>query len=79
MWPLILVLTSLLIVNGVNCFTIVKQRSAFNFKQINENADQAVARYKLVSDKLENLANDLIRLSLTNNEAKEIVAQFKIE
>jgi len=76
-WPLILVLASLLIVNSVQFISILRERSAV--KQVTENADQAVARYKLVSDKLENLAKDLMRLSLTSNEAKEIVTQFNIQ
>lgn len=76
-WPLILVLGALLIVNGVQFVSIIRERSAV--KQVTENADQAVARYKLVSDKLESLAKDLMRLSLNNNEAKEIVTQFNIQ
>jgi len=76
-WPLTLVLSSLLIVNSVQLISIVQERSAV--KQVSENATKAVARYKLVSDKLENLAKDLMRLSLTNSEAKEIVTQFNIQ
>ena len=38
-----------------------------------------MSRYKLVSDKLENVAKDLINLSRTNSEAKEIVTQFNIQ
>jgi len=70
-------LASLLIVNSVQFVSILRERSAV--KQVTENADQAVARYKLVSDKLENLAKDLMRLSLNSNEAKEIVTQFNIQ
>ena len=76
-WPLIMVLGALLVVNSVQFISILRERSAV--KQVTENADQAVARYKLVSDKLENLAKDLMRLSLTSNEAKEIVTQFNIQ
>ncbi|MEY5062866.1 MAG: hypothetical protein RLZZ112_830 [Verrucomicrobiota bacterium] len=76
-WPLILVLGALLIVNSVQFISILRERSAV--KQVTENADQAVARYRLVSDKLENLAKDLMRLSLTSSEAKEIVTQFNIQ
>ena len=76
-WPLILVLGALLIVNSVQFVSILRERAAV--KQVTENADQAVARYKLVSDKLENLAKDLMRLGLTNPEAKEIVTQFNIQ
>ncbi len=76
-WPLILVLASLLIVNSVQFVSILRERSAV--KQVAENADHAVARSKLVSDKLESLAKDLMRLSLNNNEAKEIVTQFNIQ
>ena len=76
-WPLILVLGTLLIVNSVQFISILRERSAV--KQVTTNADQAVARYKLVSDKLESLAKDLMKLSLSNNEAKEIVTQFNIQ
>lgn len=76
-WPLILVLGALLIVNSVQFISILRERSAV--KQVTENAEQAVARYRLVSDKLENLAKDLMRLSLTSPEAKEIVTQFNIQ
>ena len=76
-WPLIVVLGSLLIVNTVQFISILRERSAVS--QVTANADQAVARYKLVSDKLENLAKDLMRLSLTSPEAKEIVTQFNIQ
>jgi hypothetical protein len=76
-WPLILVLAALLIVNSVQFVSILRERSTV--KQFTENADQAVARYRLVSDKLENLAKDLMRLSLTSTEAKEIVTQFNIQ
>jgi cell shape-determining protein MreC len=76
-WPLIVVLAALLIVNSVQFISILRERSAV--KQVTVNADQAVARYRTVSDKLENLAKDLMRLSLTNSEAKEIVTQFNIQ
>ena len=76
-WPLIVVLAALLIVNSVQFVSILRERSAV--KQVTSNADQAVARYRLVSDKLENLAKDLMRLSLTSPEAKEIVTQFNIQ
>ncbi len=76
-WPLILVLGALLIVNTVQFISILRERSAVS--QVTANADQAVARYKLVSDKLESLAKDLMRLSLNNAEAKEIVTQFNIQ
>ena len=76
-WPLIVVLGALLIVNSVQFVSILRERSAV--KQVTTNADQAVARYKLVSDKLESLAKDLMRLSLTSPEAKEIVTQFNIQ
>jgi hypothetical protein len=76
-WPLVTVLGSLLIVNLVQLVSIVKERQAVS--QTTVQAAQAIARYKTVSDKLENLAKDLMRLSLTNNEAKEIVTQFNIQ
>ena len=76
-WPLIVVLGALLIVNTVQFISILRERSAVS--QVTANAEQAVARYKLVSDKLENLAKDLMRLSLNNAEAKEIVTQFNIQ
>ena len=76
-WPLIVVLGALLIVNSVQFVSILRERSAV--KQVTTNAEQAVARYKLVSDKLESLAKDLMRLSLSNPEAKEIVTQFNIQ
>jgi len=71
------VLGALLIVNTVQFISILRERSAVS--QVTANAEQAVARYKLVSDKLENLAKDLMRLSLNNPEAKEIVTQFNIQ
>lgn len=76
-WPLILVLGAMLVVNSVQLISILRERAAV--KQVTENADQAVARYRMVSDKLENLAKDLMRLSLTNSDAKEIVTQFNIQ
>lgn len=75
--PLILVLTALLIFNSFQFFNILREWSAI--KEVTTNADKAVSRYRVVSDKLENLAKDLMRLSLTNNEAKEIVTQFNIQ
>ena len=76
-WPLVVVLGALLIVNSVQFISILRERSAV--QQVTANADRAVARYKTVSDKLENLAKDLMRLSLTNADAKEIVTQFNIQ
>ena len=76
-WPLVTVLGALLLVNLVQLVSIVKERQAVS--QTTGQAAQAIARYKTVSDKLENLAKDLMRLSLTNNEAKEIVTQFNIQ
>ncbi|NCY21395.1 hypothetical protein EBX31_05500 [bacterium] len=76
-WPLITVLAALLVVNVVQLISIVQERSVVN--QTAANAQQAIARYRLVSDKLENIAKDLMRLSLSNNEAKEIVTQFNIQ
>lgn len=76
-WPFVTLLGALLIVNLVSLISIVKERQAV--AQTTTSASQAINRYKTVSDKLENLAKDLIRLSLTNNEAKEIVTQFNIQ
>ena len=76
-WPLITLLGALLIVNVVQLVSIVQERSSVN--QVAGNAEQAIARYKLVSDKLESVAKDLIKLSANNNEAKEIVTQFNIQ
>ena len=76
-WPLVTVLGALLLVNLVQLVSIVKERQAVS--QTTAQAAQAIARYKTVSDKLESLAKDLMRLSLTNNEAKEIVTQFNIQ
>ena len=76
-WPLVTVLGTLLVVNLVQLTSIVQERKSVN--QTVLNAQQAINRYKTVSDKLENLAKDLMRLSLTNNEAKEIVTQFNIQ
>ena len=76
-WPLITVLAALLLVNVVQLISIIQERS--NVNQVAGNAQQAIARYKLVSDKLENIAKDLIKLSANNNEAKEIVTQFNIQ
>ena len=76
-WPLVTVLGAFLLVNLVQLVSIVKERQAVS--QTTTTAAQAINRYKTVSDKLENLAKDLMRLSLTNNEAKEIVTQFNIQ
>ncbi len=76
-WPLVTVLGAFLLVNLVSLVSIVKERQAVS--QTTGQAAQAIARYKTVSDKLENLAKDLMRLSPTNNEAKEIVTQFNIQ
>ena len=76
-WPLVTVLGALLVVNLVQLTSIVQERKSVN--QTVLNAQQAINRYKTVSDKLENLAKDLMRLSLTNYEAKEIVPQFNIQ
>jgi type II secretory pathway pseudopilin PulG len=76
-WPLVTFLGALLLVNLVQLVSIVKERQAVS--QTTTQAAQAITRYKTVSDKLENLAKDLMRLSLTNNEAKEIVTQFNIQ
>ena len=76
-WPLVTLLGALLVVNLVQLTSIVQERKSVN--QTVLNAQQAINRYKTVSDKLENLAKDLIRLSLTNSEAKEIVTQFNIQ
>ena len=76
-WPLVTVLGALLVVNLVQLTSIVQERKSVN--QTVLNAQQAINRSKTVSDKLENLAKDLMRLSLTNSEAKEIVTQFNIQ
>jgi type II secretory pathway pseudopilin PulG len=76
-WPLVTVLGALLLVNLVQLISIAKERQAVS--QTTGQAAQAINRYKTVSDKLESLAKDLVRLSLTNNEAKEIVTQFNIQ
>jgi len=76
-WPLVTVLGALLLVNLVQLVSIVKERQAVS--QTTGQAAQAINRYKTVSDKLESLAKDLMRLSMTNNEAKEIVTQFNIQ
>jgi TnpA family transposase len=76
-WPFATLLGALLIVNLVQLISIVKEKQAV--AQTTTQATQAITRYKTVSDKLENLAKDLMRLSLTNNEAKEIVTQFNIQ
>ncbi len=77
LWPLVTVLGALLLVNLVQLVSIIKERQAVT--QTSGQAAQAINRYKTVSTKLEELAKDLMRLSLTNNEAKEIVTQFNIQ
>ena len=76
-WPLVTVLGAFLLVNLVQLVSIVKERQAVT--QTTTAAAQAIGRYKTVSTKLEELAKDLMRLSLTNTEAKEIVTQFNIQ
>ncbi len=76
-WPLVTVLGAFLLVNLVQLVSIVKERQAVT--QTTTAAAQAIGRYKTVSTKLEELAKDLMRLSLTNIEAKEIVTQFNIQ
>jgi len=76
-WPLITFLAAMLVVNLVQLVSIIQESA--NVNQMAGNAQQAIARYKLVSDKLENVAKDLIKLSGNNNEAKEIVTQFNIQ
>ena len=75
--PLVTVLGAFLLVNLVQLVSIVKERQAVT--QTTTAAAQAIGRYKTVSTKLEELAKDLMRLSLTNTEAKEIVTQFNIQ
>ena len=75
--PLILVLGAWLIVNLVQLLSLIQE--ARTVSATTANAQQAMSRYKLVSDKLENVAKDLITLSRTNSEAKEIVTQFNIQ
>lgn len=75
--PLLTLLLALLVVNTVQFISILQERSAVT--QTTANAAQAVARYRTVSDKLENLAKDLMRLSVTNDQAKEIITQFNIQ
>ena len=76
-WPLVTLMAALLVVNLVQLVSIIQERSSVN--QLAGNAQQAIARYQLVSTKLENIAKDLIKLSTSNNEAKEIVTQFNIQ
>lgn len=76
-WPLVTVLGAFLLVNLVQLVSILKERQAVT--QTTTAAAQAIGRYKTVSTKLEELAKDLMRLSLTNSEAKEIVTQFNIQ
>jgi hypothetical protein len=75
--PLILVLGAWLLVNLVQFLSLIQEARAVS--ATTANAQQAMGRYKLVSDKLENVAKDLINLSRTNSEAKEIVTQFNIQ
>ena len=76
-WPLVTVLGAFLLVNLVQLVSILKERQAVT--QTTTAAAQAIGRYKTVSTKLEELAKDLMRLSLTNSEATEIVTQFNIQ
>jgi hypothetical protein len=76
-WPLVTVLGAFLLVNLVQLVSIVKERQTVT--QTTTAAAQAIGRYKTVSTKLEELAKDLMRLSLTNSEAAEIVTQFNIQ
>ena len=76
-WPLVTVLGAFLLVNLVQLVSILKERQAVT--QTTTAAAQAIGRYKTVSTKLEEIAKDLMRLSLTNSEAKEIVTQFNIQ
>ena len=76
-WPLVTVLGAFLLVNLVQLVSILKERQAVT--KTTTAAAQAIGRYKTVSTKLEELAKDLMRLSLTNSEAKEIVTQFNIQ
>jgi hypothetical protein len=75
--PLILVLGAWLLVNLVQLLSLIQEGRSVS--ATTANAQQAMSRYKLVSDKLENVAKDLITLSRTNSEAKEIVTQFNIQ
>ena len=75
--PLILVLGAWLLVNLVQLLSLIQE--ARSVSATTANAQQAMSRYKLVSDKLENVAKDLIKLSRMNAEAKEIVTQFNIQ
>lgn len=75
--PLILVLGAWLLVNLVQLLSLIQEARAVN--ATTANAQHAMSRYKLVSDKLENVAKDLMSLSRTNAEAKEIVTQFNIQ
>jgi hypothetical protein len=72
-----MVLGAWLLVNLVQLLSLIQETRAVN--ATTANAQQAMSRYKLVSDKLENVAKDLITLSRTNSEAKEIVTQFNIQ
>ena len=62
-WPLVTVLGALLLVNLVQLVSIVKERQAVS--QTTGQAAQAIARYKTVSDKLENLAKDLMQAKVS--------------
>ena len=75
--PLILVLGAWLLVNLVQLLSLIQEARAVS--ATTASAQQAMSRYKLVSDKLENVAKDLIKLSRMNAEAKEIVTQFNIQ
>jgi len=75
--PFIVVLGAWLLVNLVQLLSLIQEGRAVS--ATTANAQQAMSRYKLVSEKLENVAKDLINLSRTNSEAKEIVTQFNIQ
>jgi len=75
--PLILILGAWLLVNLVQLLSLIQETKAVNATTV--NAQDAMRRYTLVSNKLESVAKDLINLSRTNSEAKEIVTQFNIQ
>lgn len=75
--PFIVLLGAWLLVNLVQLLSLIQETRAVN--ATTANAQQAMSRYKIVSDKLENVAKDVIALSRTNSEAKEIVTQFNIQ
>ena len=75
--PFIMILGAWLLVNLVQLLSLIQETRAVNATTV--NAQDAMRRYTLVSNKLESVAKDLINLSRTNNEAKEIVTQFNIQ